>query len=249
MSVFSKKKIKTIIRIVSVIIMSVTIASLLPACLSPDERETKARELLNEKYNREFEIVDVYRAGVSLSYFEAWAYDTGNPEILFNVTVNNADDNFSDTYVQKCVCAKLSDAVAQKMDSFPGSYYVYSEAEGMQPYSDNPEISINDYWALDKDNHFKIEIFTVPETEDPSLIYIGIQDILSDYPYIDAAVKLYVVSDAEMAEIQDYLETNDKMYMDYKEKTMHYFSVDLNVENGLLTNDPNEFNSKVGAVL
>lgn len=229
--------------------MAVVLSELLPACTSNSEKETRVKELLNKKYNKEFEVIEIYRQGISLPYFEAFAYDPEKPDLVFNVTVNTEDDGFSDTYVQKCVCEKVTESVSEHLDTFPGVFYVYTELPGMQPYAENPDIEIKDYWELNKENYFDISVFAVPEKDDAKEIYAALTDLLADIPYVDAGVSLTFVDETTMAEIQEYFETNDKIYMDFKQRYADKASVELEYKDGHIATDGQAFENEVRSAL
>lgn len=246
----NQKTKKTIIKsIIRTVIMALTLTTLLTACAGNEAREAKAKELLSEKYGKQFEISEIYRQGLTLPYFEAWAYDTENPDLVFSVTVDLEGEGFSDTYVQKCVCSKISDSVSMHLDDFPGTFFVNTETQGMQPYADNPNIDVKGYWELNSDNQFVISVFSVPETSDIRMVYQSLNDILSDISYLDAKVNFYIVDNESLQKVQDYFETYDKSYMDFEKEALKYAQVQLTYQNGTLITSADEFEKEVGAAL
>ena len=180
----TNKSTKNIFSVFGVLLIIASFSMLLSACGGFVSKEEKTKNLLSEKYNKEFEIKEIDNNGSFLNYFECLAYEKDNPSVLFRVTVDKTGNGFSDTLVQQSVCNKISENVLSNLSSLPYPCYVHTEAQGMQPYTNNADIDIQSYWDLDTGNKFDICIFA-SEANDTYSLYQSLNNILSVTPYLN----------------------------------------------------------------
>jgi len=237
-------------RIGRIIIMAIITASVLSACgTRPEDRESRAKAALEQKYHREFEIIEVYPQKFGDLYYEVQACAVDEPEVRFTASVDTEDDMVSDTYVERRVCAAITQGMENNLDTLPGYYYLFTQAVGPQPITSDAEISIEGYAALDPYNRFQINLFAVPEEASPAPFYASVSRLFEGLEYLAGSARLYVVNAEQMQAVQDYLAINDKPDMEYKQLTRGFFSVDIPYEKGTIKMTEAEFTAVVRDVL
>lgn len=197
--------------------MAIITAQVLTACgVKPEEREARAKAALEKKYGREFEITEIYPQKFGELYYTVQAYALGEPDIRFTAYVDTEDDRVSDSYPERRVCAAIAEDVSRNLDGLMGYYYVFVHAVGPQPICDNPEISVKDYTELDPLNSFKSEIYLVPEGADAKNVYDRLVNMFSGMEYLNFEARLTILDEQLMSDIQEQLEMNQELNMDYK---------------------------------
>lgn len=233
--------------IVRIVIMAIITASVLEACgVPPEEKEARAKAALEEKYNKTFEIIQVYPQKFGDLYYEVQAYAVDEPELRFTATIDTEDNGVSDSYVERRVCAAISSQAAENLDSLPGYYYLVTRALGPQPSTADAQISIQDYVALHPNGRFQIYLFVTPDQEgDKTSIYQSLEKLLGGLEYLRVNVGMYVVDEAQIEAVQEYWELNDTPDLDYKEMTAGFFFLELPFEQGTLGMSQEQFFAKV----
>lgn len=207
--------------------------ALLTACGVPaNERESHAADALAQKYGREFEITRVYAQKLGDPYYEVQAYPVDEPRIRFSAAIGTEDDGISDTYVERRVCAAIAGQAAKNLDELPGYFYLFARGIGPQPFTDNAEITIQDYARLDSDNKFRIEAFVVPESKDANAYYNGFVRMFDGLEYLNGNVRLYVVDEEQMKSVQDFFDENDALGMEFMRMTEEFRSFKIPYQKG-----------------
>lgn len=226
------RQIKQIVRI---LIMAIITTSVLTACgVRPEEKEQRAKEALERKYNREFEITAVYPQKFGELYYEVQAYAADDPLVRFTAAVDTEDDNISDSYPEQRVCAAISRKAEENLDGLPGIYYVRTHAVGPQPITDDADISIQDYAALDPLNLFRIEIYVTPEQSDTALCYKALSQLYHELECLTGTGRLFVINEEQMQAVQTYFDANDERTHEYTMLTQDFFFLDINYEKGVI---------------
>lgn len=227
--------------------MAIITAEVLAACgVPPEEKEGRAKAALEQKYQREFEIIQVYPQKFGDLYYEVQAYAVDEPQLRFSAAIDTGDSNISDSYVERRVCAAISNRAAENLDGLPGYYYLLTRAVGPQPFADDPQIGIREYAALDPLNWFRIDLFVVPDRGERDAFYKSLGALMGGLEYLTVKVRLYVVDEEQNEAVQEYWETNETENLEYKEMTSVFFSVELPFEKGALTISEEEFATMVG---
>lgn len=220
-------------RIVSVIIMAIITAEVLAACgVKPEDKEGRAKDALEQKYQQEFEITQVYPQKFGELYYEVQAYPVQDPQLRFTASIDTEDSHLSDTYVERLVCQAISRQVEENLDNLPGYYTVFTHAVGPQPITDNREISIADYAALDPYNRFQVELFVKPEEASASSLYSSLTNLFHGLEYLKGGLNLFLVSEEQMEEVQAYFEQNDTLTTEYTGLTGDLFTLELSYDLG-----------------
>jgi len=234
----------------AVIIMAIITSEILSACgVAPEEKESRAANALARKYNKEFEITEVYPQKFGELYYEVQAYAVDAPQLRFTAAVDTEDDGVSDTYVERLVCAAISQRISENLDALPGYYYVETQAVGPQPITEDAGISIADYAALDQLNRFQVELFVVPEGKDAQTFYDSLSNMFAGLDCLNGKVRLHVVRDEDMEAVQAYFEQNDKLGLAYLELTEDFFCLEVPYSAGSIAMSGTEFASAIKEVL
>lgn len=242
---------KTILFLIArLTIMAIITTEVLAACgVNPAEKESRAKAALERKYQKEFEITQVYPQKFGELYYEVQAYAVEDPQMRFVATIDTEDERISDTYVERRVCAAIAQQAAENLDKLPGYYYVFVHAGGPQPIADDPKISIRDYAQLDSYNRFQIHIYMKPERADSTSVYESLKNVFSGMEYLTGSVRLYVVNEDQMESVQAYFDINDDVYSDHMELTKKFFTLDVSYNEGIIAMDESDFVTAVRDVI
>lgn len=236
--------------IVGFFIMAIVTASVLSACgVKPEDRENRAAEALARKYHKEFEITQVYPQKFGELYYEVQAYAVDEPLVRFTASVDTEDEAVSDTYVERRVCAAISQQAAENLNELPAYYYLFVHAIGPQPIVNDAEITIRDYAALDSYNRFRIELFAVPEEQDADAFYCTLAKLYRDLDYLNGDARLFLVDEEQMEIVQAYFETNDEPGFEFFRLTKEFFSFEIPYKNGDIEINREVFAAAVKEVL
>lgn len=237
-------------RIVGIVIMAIITAEILSACgVPPEEKENRAEASLQHKYGKAFEVLEVYPQKFGDLYYEVLAYPVDEPLVRFSAAIDTEDENISDSYIERRVCAAIARKAEENLDQLPGAYYLAVYAGGPQPYTEDPGISIEAYASLDPLNMFQIELLVTPDGKDPEAIYSSITNLFSGMDCLSGFIRLYLVSGEQMDVAQEYLEAHDGLYSEYLELTKGFFRLEIPYQKGNLSMSGQEFADAVREVL
>lgn len=230
--------------------MAIVTASVLAACgTKPEDKENRAKAALEQKYHKEFEITEVYPQKFGDLYYEVQAYALDEPQVRFTAAIDTEDDNISDSYVERRVCAAISRQAEENLDGLPGYYYLSVRAQGPQPITADAGISIKDYVAMNSYNRFLIEVYVVPESKDGALFYQSLAGLLKNLDFLPGVARLVLVTEEQSQAVQAYFELHDTTDAEYRRLTEPFFSVDIPYQNGLIDMTEAEFIAAVGGAL
>lgn len=203
--------------------------------------EELAVKLLNEKYHDLFEIEEVQSHSYFKGYYTVIAYQTDNADFLFRANVNSDGKAISDNYVTKIVCADLADKVAQNLDALGGIYYIFAEAKMEPKMLDNIELTLEEFLGIFPKNQFTIYFNYCPEEKDADEIYKSLENALLDLSAINGTIRFFIMDEAMLSKVQDYQETRDRCYDDYKDMTEAYLAGVIPFEYGRIKCTKEEF--------
>lgn len=230
--------------------MAIITAEVLSACgVRPEEKESRAENALQNKYGKEFEVLEVYPQKFGDLYYEVLAYPVDEPLVRFSAAIDTEDENISDSYVERRVCAAIAQRAEENLDQLPGAYYLAVYAGGPQPFAEDPNISIEDYVALDPLNIFRVELLIIPDGKDPEALYNSIGNLFSGMDCLSGAIRLYLVNEEQMGAAQEYLEAHDGLYSEYLELTKGFFRLEIPYQKGTLGMGGQAFADAVKGVL
>lgn len=211
---------KAINKAVGVIIVAIITAEVLSACgVKPEEKEARAKAVLEQKYGIKFEIAEIYPQKFGELYYEVQAYPADDPLTRFSASIDTEDDGCSDTFVERRVCRDIAEQVAQNLDSLEGYYDLFVISRTPPAITADKDISIYDYSQLDKPNLFRVNLYVKPEGADAGALYQSLSGLLTGLEYLDCETRLYLVDQEQMEAVQAYLETHDVLDSDYQQMT------------------------------
>ena len=227
--------------------LALTVATLLTACGSAPRtqaaQESHAKDALAQKYHTEFEIVQMYPQKLGDKYYEVQAYPAGDPSTLFTAAIDTDDDNCSSNYIERKVCSAIAASVEDALVGLPGDSYAFVCGVGPQPLTDDTDISVDEYIALDDMNKFRVELFAVLDDETSDMLYQSLSDALGNRAGMTAAMNLYAIDAEQMKAVREYFSKNDGLYFDYKLLTADYPQAELSYENGQLVTEESKFSA------
>ena len=230
--------------------MGVISANFIGACgVKPEDREQRAKELLEKKYNKAFEIAKVYPQEFGQLYYDVQAFAADMPELRFKASIDTEDENFSDSYVNKIVCWRISQKVGENLDELPAYYYIYSHSLGFQPLADDPDISIEAYSKLTSDFKVRTELYIVPDDLDAAQLYACLKKSYEGIEFLNGNIMLYIISRTQMDSVREYIETNDDLRLDYTEMAEDFFTVFVPFDHGNIEISEEEFTAAAGGRL
>ena len=187
------------------ILLAICLLSILTACQQGQDREELARAALHDKYERNFEILQVYSQKIGQEYFEVMAADSDG--ILFTAAIDTINENVSDNYVERIIC----DAISARIRGNTGIPDVYVNAVGPQPITGDTNISIEEYASLDPLNRFRVDLFLTSAEE------IGTTaNYDTGLSGITLAPHLYITDEEGLMSVRTYWSAHDGINLDYK---------------------------------
>lgn len=202
-------------------------------CVNTKSYEDIAKEKLYERYQEEFEIEEVQSHHYFDGYYTVIAYPKSNPDILFSASINDDDSKESDNYVCKLLCQRLSDQVAKNINGLNGIYYIYSIPRIDVVNIGNKEITISEFMQEHPSSAFRTYIFYYSDNLDTQRFASNIQQAFDGLENVNGKINLYIVPNENiLSEIQQYIETHDQLYDEFKEISEKYYKGTINYKNG-----------------
>lgn len=234
-----------------VVMLVATMSALnLVACgVSDTGKATRALSMLTEKYQEDFNIVEVYPQKIGEPYYDVRVYPVDDPEICFSATIDTEDENISDTYVERRVCSEISKMARRNLGALSEQCYLFVHAIGPQPIVDDIDITVEDYAALDSYNRFQIELFVMSGKTDADTIYNELSSLYDGMSYLKGGVCLYVVDADHMEAVQEYFAVNDSLYLEFYNLADELSTFDIPYANGSIMMDRGTFTSITNGVL
>lgn len=202
--------------------------------------EDIAISLLNEKYNDTFEIEEVQSHSIFRGYYTVIAYQEENPDLLFRANVNTDGTAVSDNYVSKIVCKDLSNKVARNLDALKGIYYIFTQVLTEPTMLNNVRITLEEYLEANPKNKFTINVNYCPEETNAEEVYSGLCNILNGLDSISGKINLCVIDEEMFSKIQNYMETHDRCYDEYKHMIEEYSAGMIEFKKGTITTSKEE---------
>ena len=193
-------------------------------CGKVSSYEEIAKEKLYERYQDDFEIENVQSHHFLSGYYTVIAYPQSDPTLLFRASINDDGSEESDNYVCTLVCQRLSEQVEKNLNALNGFYYVYSKPRIDTVNIQNKEMSVREYVQEFPSCAFRTYLFYCPETFDAEAFAFNIQQAFNGLEFIEGKIDMYFVPDEDsLGKIQNYLETHDQMYDEFKDIADSYY--------------------------
>lgn len=194
------------------------------------------KQALEEKYNESFEIKESRGSDFFGGYYTAIVYPVERPEVVFQASIDLDGSRESDNYVSKLLCLKLSDTVAKNLDDLKGFYYIFTVPLVENSLLTDKNISLEEYAQKWPDPIVNIYFNYCPDNENMTVdvdeFYETLTHALDGLESFNGSIYLYMVDEGIMDYMQEYRETHDQCYYDYKEKTDRYYLGYIKFEKG-----------------
>ena len=204
------------------------------ACSFVISKEDRARQMLQDRYDEEFKIVETYPTFLGRGYYTVLAAPADFPDILFEASVDVDDDNFSDTYVERLMCGQLADKVFENLGLDSTSSYLFVHSLDA-PVVYDTGISLADYIAAGADD-YTLYLFVAPDAVQGTVkavpdMYTGVSDKLRGF------LRLYVTDKDGINAVKEFLSsTADGVYdPDFKQMTKEMDCIETEIENSRIT--------------
>lgn len=222
------------------------VSSVLAGCgMTSKDKMEKAKDLLEEKYNEEFEVTEYRGQRVGESYYTVVAYSKEYPDLPFKVYVS--DDGFSDEYIVRRFCAKLSDQIIDNMGLEEG-VFVYTQSMLKSTHSTDPNIGVKEYASENPYDLYTVYFYIDRTAYDAEQIYDACVRGLKG---LDSYSGNYIIQLAEdgktIDSVQDYFTHSDGKYGDL-DKIINVRNVPVNFKNGTVTTGRDSFIREAGEV-
>ena len=203
--------------------------------------EAVVKELLENKYHKEFEVDSVQSHDFFRGYYTAIAYPADDPELLFTVQTDYSGESESDEYVSKLISAQIADKIAHNLDALPGFYYIHAAQFVSDTSLDDPDITAEAYLASAEEPDFNVYLCYCPDTEDlkvdANVFYDAVSHMYAGLEQMNGMIYLYVCDEKTLQNMQIYFETHDKLYYDFNEWADQFFRGELRVHSGFVETD------------
>lgn len=200
-------------------------------CSNKVNLSKQAEEALQIKYNESFTVSDFIKK--SGDYYTVYASSKNYPDITFYADVNSDGKDVSDTYAAKRLGLKISNIVNQSLKDFDGEYFVYSHPMIENFYTNNADISIEDFVATFPSNTFDINVYVDKESQDIEKIYDLLSVVPSKLGAMKGSINVCLVNSGLINEIKTAIEETDDLTSNtYKKLVLDSQTVHISFENG-----------------
>lgn len=234
--------------IAGVIIMS--IAAELTACIpNRKEQEEQAVQMLNEKYNEEFQI-ERYLGQESMNdYYEVLAFSTEYPDILFEAKAARDGSFIMDEYVASRVCRKAEEQMEEQLGGLPGYIQLKVQAVSKSIDSAQADMSMQEFMSLKSNNRFAVYLIYSPAEIDSSKVYQNLTGMFSGLECMSGNIQLYVTDEKVLKQTQEYLGQRAKVDYELDEVLKFADSITIPFGNGNIQLTEREFIEMAGGRL
>ena len=205
-----------------------------------------AEEALQKKYNETFVASDYKGSRLQGDYYTIYAYSESYPDITFRADVNADGSDVSDNYAAKRLGMKISDAAAMSLKDFGGEYYVYAHPMIEDFYTNNADLSIEEFVSSFPSNTFNINVYVDQESEDIEKIYDGLSTLPSSLSTMKGSINVCFVQHGSLKDVQNAIEETDDLNGDAYKKLMNdSYTIHMPFEKGGVSLTKGQFMNEV----
>ncbi|WP_462410821.1 hypothetical protein [Neobacillus sp. Marseille-QA0830] len=215
--------IKKFLKKVGVIIMGLSIFSLIGCSEIDKEQAADVEQLLQKKYNQEFEATHIggrYGTGND-GTVTTYLHPKNNEDLLFSAVMNEDGKLVSDNYIPRLISHSVNEVIKREL----GSEGIDSETNTVVMEADsssetNPEISLREYVNSYKPGYFSADMIVkespglTPEKFESALNAVYTAGLKTDFQ-----VAIHVISDGNYEachkEFMKQIQISDSMYVDF----------------------------------
>lgn len=201
--------------------------------MSNKERMEKAKVLLEEKYQEEFEILE-YQGIINIAEeeYKVMAAAKNSPDILFEAKASGKESYLSDEYITAKVCRLMEEQMLRNLGSMKGYLKVKIQAVSKTIASSDSKMSIQEYMTLKPSNLYAVYLHYHPLDVDGKVIYENMQKAFVGMGNMSGAIELYIVDEDKLKEIASYLKECAILDEQYKELLSEVIAIRIPFKNG-----------------
>ncbi|MDO4647184.1 MAG: hypothetical protein Q4B26_00940 [Eubacteriales bacterium] len=205
------------------------------------ENQAYVKQILQEKYNKEFKVKGFKTGGEYGSYFALEAYALDMPELPFSVRVYQNDKHVVDDYVAKRISYSLSSRIREILADEDHHHIVYVQPPSDISTATDPDITIDEFYAAGNQSDFDVIIFYSDEYGSSADFYAGIERIASTLPDFQGTIEIILVKDEKITEIEEYTKSHATLGPSFDELLGDVRATLISVENGELSKSKKSF--------
>lgn len=201
--------------------------------MSNKERMEKAKVLLEEKYQEEFEILE-YQGIINIAEeeYKVMAAAKNSPDILFEAKASGKESYLSDEYITAKVCRLMEEQMLRNLGSMKGYLKIKIQAVSKTITSSDSKMSIQEYMTLKPSNLYAVYLHYYPLDVDGKVIYENMQKAFVGMGNMSGAIELYIVDEDKLKEIASYLKECAILDEQYKELLSGVIAIRIPFKNG-----------------
>ncbi len=199
-----------------------------------EKRGAIAIDYLSEKYEREFACQEIRNPDFNDDFYRVIAYPFDNPNALFETRIQYDNQNNTDELLVKEACLEYAEKMLGRIKVLNGDIYIWIRSLYRFPDTEVKKISIHDLQQLSSMNKYQINVFYSEGENGSDDINELINQMLNADQDVSGVLFLYRIPSKSFADIQNYLESHDQIYMDFNDIIGGIVPEKYDVRNGKL---------------
>jgi len=232
---------KIIKKIAGVLIMATVTTNLTGCIMTKNQMMNQAGELLEQKYDEQFNVLECYGRMNFDGDYEVVAASQEHPDVLFEAKVLKKDLFLSDEYVTSRVCRSMEEQILQNLGDLPGYLFVKVQAISKSIDSDNADITMEEYLKLKDNNRFVVYLHYSPTQKNVQKVYETMESIFCELGKINGTIQLYIVEENILKQVQEHLDELPKIDEAYRDILKDIDRISIPFENGKMQMTEEEF--------
>ncbi|MBR3039706.1 MAG: hypothetical protein IKI20_03490 [Lachnospiraceae bacterium] len=182
----------------------------------PELKTTRAEELLNEKYNLNFEISQYCGHFESYEAYRVFAYEKNHPDITFEAIIGDVEDYVDDSYASKCICHNMANYLEEQIDYKESFFYFYVESLPVILPTKDYKMDFKKLAEEFPKNKYSIYLFLISKDGIEKTVGDDIIDnLFKKIPQFSGYFNLYSIPESKEKEVLQYLSTRTRIYSDF----------------------------------
>lgn len=211
-----------------------------------EERGAHAVELLEKKYGKEFGYIEVRPMDVNDDYYKVITYSFDNPELLFESRVSLDGETLMDEFAVRSACDEYCNSMLERISSLNGYLYLKMRSLIRGFELDNTDLSVSKIQDINSNNSYIFDVFYTEDENNTDDLYSTLNAILSEDNKIDGIMNIYIVPEKIREKAQIYLESHDKIYMDFAEVIENNRPLTVDIEKGKISLSKEKWEERMG---
>lgn len=214
--------------------------------MSNEDRMEKAKELLEEKYQEEFDVLEYYGIiNIENDEYQVLASAKNNSDILFEARISAEENYLSDEYITAKICRMMEEKMLQNLGGLNGYLKIKIQAVSKNIDSANSKMTIQEYMALKPSNLYAVYLHYSPQNGDVENLYANLQNACQNMMDISGAMELYILEEDKLKEVARYLEDCAILDDQYKTIVSEITPIRIPFKKGIMEVTEEEFKKEV----